>query len=67
MPKMKTHKGAKARVGITGTGKLRRRQQMRGHLFVTKPSKRLRRLGRTVDFAPADAKIVSRMIGRLVK
>jgi large subunit ribosomal protein L35 len=26
MPKMKTHKGAKARIGITGSGKLLRRK-----------------------------------------
>lgn len=62
MPKMKTHKGAKARIGITGTGRLRRRQQMRGHLFVRKSPKRLRRLARQTDFAPADAKIVTRML-----
>ena len=46
MPKMKTDKGAAARVKITGTGRLRRRHAMRSHLLEKKPSKRTRRLGR---------------------
>jgi large subunit ribosomal protein L35 len=32
MPKMKTDSGAKKRIKITGTGKLRRRKAFRGHL-----------------------------------
>jgi large subunit ribosomal protein L35 len=63
MPKMKTHRGAAARVKITGTGRLRRRQQMRGHLFEKKSSTRTRRLAREVDFARGDEKRIKRLIG----
>lgn len=67
MPKMKTHKGAKARVSVTGSGKLRRRQQMRGHLFVGKTAKHKRKLARETDFAPGDAKFIKRMLAGSVK
>ena len=39
MPKLKTHKGAKARIHITGTGKLMRRKRMSSHLRRKKPNK----------------------------
>ncbi len=42
MPKLKTHKGAKARFHVTGTGKLMRRKGMSSHLR-RKKSKRARR------------------------
>jgi large subunit ribosomal protein L35 len=63
MPKMKTHKGAKARVKITGTGRLRRRQKNRGHIMEKKPSKRTRRLGREKDVHSASEKRIKRMLG----
>jgi hypothetical protein len=40
MPKMKTSKTAAKRFSKTGTGKLRRLQQNRQHLFEKKPSTR---------------------------
>ena len=39
MPKLKTHKGAKARIHVTGTGKLLRRKRMSSHLRRKKPTK----------------------------
>ncbi len=36
MPKMKTHKGAKARYGVTGTGKLVRMKRGSSHLRLKK-------------------------------
>ncbi len=42
MPKLKTHKGAKARFHVTGTGKLMRRKGNSSHLRRKKP-KRVRR------------------------
>ena len=63
MPKMKTHKGAAARVKITGTGKLRRRQKNRGHIMEKKPSTRTRRLSRQVDVSSASEKRIKRMLG----
>lgn len=37
MPKLKTHKGAAARIHITGSGKLMRRKRMSSHLRRKKP------------------------------
>jgi large subunit ribosomal protein L35 len=44
MPKMKTSKTAAKRFKTTGTGRLRREQAMRQHLFEKKSSTRTRRL-----------------------
>jgi len=41
MPKMKTHKGAKSRFTITGTGKILRAKGMKSHLR-RKKSKRVK-------------------------
>jgi large subunit ribosomal protein L35 len=64
MPKMKTHKGAAARVKITGTGRLRRRQKNRGHIMEKKRSVRTRRLDREVEVHPTVEKRIKRMLGR---
>ena len=63
MPKMKTHKGAAARVKITGSGRLRRRQQNRKHILEKKSSTRTRRLDRDQDFDNGDAKRIKRLLG----
>ncbi len=52
MPKMKTIKTAAKRFKKTGTGKLRRQQAMRQHLFEKKPSTRTRRLAGDARRAP---------------
>jgi large subunit ribosomal protein L35 len=44
MPKMKTHKGAKKRFKITGTGKVKRFRAFKSHILTKKSSKRKRRL-----------------------
>ncbi|MHB1509890.1 MAG: 50S ribosomal protein L35 [Acidimicrobiales bacterium] len=63
MPKRKTDRGAAARFKVTGTGRLRRRQQNRKHLLEHKNSVRTRRLGRDVEVSSADAKTVRRLLG----
>ena len=63
MPKIKTDRGAAARFKVTGTGKLRRRQQNRRHILEKKNSVRKRRLGREVGVSPGDRKKVRRMLG----
>ena len=63
MPKMKTDRGAAARFKITGTGKIRRRQQNRGHMLEKKSSTRTRRLSHEVGLSTADRKTVRRMLG----
>lgn len=63
MPKMKTSKTAAKRFRKTGTGKLRRLQSMRQHLFEKKASTRTRRLAGEVDVHPGDVKRVKRLLG----
>lgn len=63
MPKRKTDRGAAARFKVTGTGRLRRRQQNRGHLLEHKNSVRTRRLASDVDVSKADEKNVRRLLG----
>ena len=62
MPKMKTSKTAAKRFKVTGTGKLRRLQQNRQHLFEKKPSTQTRRLAGTVDVHPGDARKIKRLL-----
>jgi large subunit ribosomal protein L35 len=63
MPKTKTDRGAAARFKVTGTGRIRRRQAMRGHMLEHKASTRTRRLAREVDVAKGDRKQVRRLLG----
>lgn len=62
MPKMKTSKTARKRFRKTGTGKLRRQQSMRQHLFEHKSSERTRRLDGTVNVHKGDVKNIKRLL-----
>jgi large subunit ribosomal protein L35 len=64
MGKMKTHRGAAKRFKVTGTGKLRRRQQNRNHILEKKPSTRTRRLAAEVPVAKGDLPRIKRLLGR---
>jgi large subunit ribosomal protein L35 len=64
MPKMKTHSGASKRIRVTGSGKLRRQQAGRRHLFERKPSTLTRRLAGTTDVSPADTRRVRKLLGK---
>jgi large subunit ribosomal protein L35 len=62
MPKLKTHKGAKSRFKITGSGKIMRTRGPKSHLRTAK-SKRVRaKLAEMVPLNPADRKRISRLI-----
>ena len=63
MPKMKTDSGAKKRIKVTGSGKLRRGKAFRGHLMEKKSSVRARRLGRETDLSKAMEKKTKRLMG----
>jgi large subunit ribosomal protein L35 len=63
MPKMKTDSGAKKRIKITGSGKLRRRKAFRGHLMEKKSSVRSRRLGRDTEISKGLEKNVKKLMG----
>ena len=58
MPKLKTHKGAKARIHVTGAGKLMRRKRMSSHLRRKKPNKVTRKYAQKLS---VDQKDVSRL------
>ena len=62
MPKLKTHKGAKARIHITATGKLMRRKRMSSHLRRKKPTKVTRKYADKLSVDAADAKRLHRML-----
>ena len=63
MPKMKTHRGAKKRFKVTGSGKIMRRQVNRAHILEKKPSKRTRRLAGEVELSSGDKARVRRQLG----
>ena len=56
MPKLKTHKGAKARIHVTGTGKLLRRKRMSSHLRRKKPTKVTRKFSDKLAVDASDKK-----------
>ncbi len=62
MPKLKTHKGAKARIHITGSGKLMRRKRMSSHLRRKKPKKVTRKYAQKLAFDQADVKRLTRLV-----
>lgn len=45
MPKMKTHKGTKKRVKVTGRGKIVVKHSGKSHILTKKSNKRKKRLG----------------------
>jgi large subunit ribosomal protein L35 len=62
MPKIKTHKGAKARFDITGTGKLMRMKGGKSHLRTHK-SKRVKHMyDSKIPVAAVDRVRISRLI-----
>ena len=67
MPKLKTHKGAKSRFHITGSGKIMRVKGPKSHLRRRK-AKRVKGLfDDTVALHPSDRKRISRLIPHGVK
>jgi large subunit ribosomal protein L35 len=63
MPKMKTHKGAKKRFSVTGSGKVRRFKAYKSHILTKKGPKRKRNLRRpTIVATRGEAKNIKRLI-----
>jgi large subunit ribosomal protein L35 len=62
MPKLKTHKGARARIHVTGSGKLMRRKRMSSHLRRKKPKKVTRKFADKIPYAEADVKRLRKLI-----
>ena len=63
MPKLKTHKGAKARIHITGTGKLMRRKRMSSHLRRKKPNKVTRKYAQKMLVDKSDVPRIRALLG----
>jgi large subunit ribosomal protein L35 len=63
MPKMKTSKTAAKRFKTTGSGRLRRAQQMNQHKFYEKSAPRKRRVKADADVHPADQNRIKRLLG----
>jgi large subunit ribosomal protein L35 len=62
MPKLKTHKGAKARLHITGTGILMRRKRLSSHLRRKKPHKVTRKYAQKLLVDKTDIKRLSQLL-----
>ena len=63
MPKIKTHKGAKARLDITGTGKIMRTKIGKSHFRRNKPKRVTRLFDEKIPVHPTRIKRVKRMLG----
>jgi large subunit ribosomal protein L35 len=62
MPKLKTHKGAKARFHVTGTGKILRMKGHRSHLRRKKPTRVHRLFHKKLDVSPSDVARIKRLV-----
>ena len=67
MPKLKTHKGAKSRFHITGTGKIMRVKGPKSHLRTHKAKRVRRQFDKMQELNPADRKRISRLIPNGIK
>ena len=63
MPKMKSHKGARKRFKLTGTGKVKRGRAFKSHILTKKTPKRKRRLRRSAIIATrGEVKRIKRLL-----
>jgi large subunit ribosomal protein L35 len=63
MPKMKSHRGARKRFKITGSGKVKRFKAFKSHILTKKTSKRKRRLRRAgIITTRGEAKNIKRLL-----
>ena len=63
MPKMKSHKGARKRFSLTGSGEVKRGRAFKSHILTKKTSKRKRRLRRaTLIKTRGEVKRIKRLL-----
>ena len=67
MPKLKTHKGAKSRFKITGTGKIMQVKGPKSHLRLHKAKRVRRQFDEMIELHPANRQRISRLIPYGVK
>lgn len=63
MSKLKTHKGTKRRMKVTGKGKVMRRKAGSGHLMSVKSGKRKRGYRKQAEVSPAIARKAKILMG----
>ena len=62
MPKLKTHKGAKSRLHVTGTGKIMRVKVGKSHLRRKKPARTKHLYDEMIPVQPADKVRLKRLM-----
>lgn len=62
MPKLKTHRGAKKRFTVTGTGKIKRRKANASHILTKKTTKRKRNLRQATLVSKEETKRVKELL-----
>ncbi len=62
MPKLKTHKGAKRRFRITGSGKIVRMKGHRSHLRRKKTARAKRLFAKKLEASPSDVRMLKRAL-----
>jgi len=63
MPKMKSHRGARKRFKITGSGKVKRMRAFKSHILTKKSPKRKRHLRKgTIILTPGETKHIKRLL-----
>lgn len=62
MPKLKTHKGAKSRFHITGSGKIMRVKVGKSHFRRRKPARTKRLYDETILLEPADKARIKKLL-----
>ncbi len=67
MPKLKTHKGAKSRFHITGTGKIMRVKGPKSHLRTHKAKRVRRQFDEMIEVNAVDLKRISRLVPNDIK
>ena len=62
MPKLRTHKGAKSRFHITGSGRIMRVKGGKSHLRRKKPARTKRLYDETIPVQPPDKARIKRLL-----
>ena len=62
--KMKSHRGAKKRLKLTGSGKIKRFKAFKSHILTKKAAKRKRGLRKSTIVTSADHKRMRRAMGK---
>ncbi|HLD16159.1 MAG TPA: 50S ribosomal protein L35 [Coxiellaceae bacterium] len=63
MKKMKTNRGARKRLKLTGSGRVKYRHANRNHILTKKSNKRKLHLRATDELSPSDVNEAKRLIG----